>query len=80
MDNKNNNLSQRDMIKELYTTLLGVKGTAEKGLVGDVKDAFDEIGKLRHKHNKLSRNFWILVGILSGSGIIGANFSGLIGG
>lgn len=78
--NNNDKLSQRDMIQALYTTLLGVKGTAEKGLVGDVKDAFKEIKELRDKHNGLSRRVWILICILSGSGILGANLSGLIGG
>ncbi len=80
MANNNEKLSQKKMILELYTTLLGVKGTAEKGLVGDVKEAFDEIKKLNNKHNKLSLRFWILVGVLSGSGILGANQVGLLGG
>ncbi len=75
-----NGLTQKKMVQELYTTLLGVPGTEEKGLVRDVKDSFKEIQKVNRKHDKLSRNFWILVGILSGSGILGANLSGLIGG
>lgn len=79
-NDKNNKLSQKKMIWELYTTLLGVKGTAEKGLVGDVHDLAIEIKELRAKHNGLSRRVWILIGILSGSGILGANLSGLLGG
>ena len=80
MTSNNGKLTQGKMIQELYTTLLGVKGTDEKGLVGDVKEAFKEIKSLRTSQNKLSRNLWILVGILSGSGIIGANITGVIGG
>ena len=80
MTNNNEKLTQRVMIEKLYTTLLGVKGTAEKGLVGDVHDLATEIKKLNDKHNGLSRRVWILIGALVGSGAIGANLSGLIGG
>lgn len=79
MDN-NDKLSQRDKIQALYTAIVGIPNTDEKGLVGDVKDALDKLTKLEYKYNKLNRNFWILVGILSGSGILGANLSGLLGG
>ena len=80
MTSNNGKLTQEKMIQELYTTLLGVKGTDEKGLVGDVKEAFKEIKSLRTSQNKLSRNPWILIAALSGSGIIGANITGVIGG
>ena len=68
-----NGMTTKKMVLQIFTTVLGVPGTEEKGLVGEVKD-------LRTKHNKLNRNFLILVGILSGSGLLGANLIGVIGG
>lgn len=49
---------------ELKTVLLGIPGTADKGLVGKVNDVV-------RGHRKLSKNFWILVGTLIGTGILG---------
>lgn len=50
-----------DKIVELTAILLGARG--DNGLIGDVK-------RLASSHYKLRRNFWFLVGILAGSGVI----------
>ena len=63
----------KDDQTEIKTVLLGVPNTDDRGLVGDVK-------ALAEGHGKLKRNFWTLVGILIGSGIIGSGIYGLFGG
>jgi len=60
--------TQRDMIKETYKTMIVLStvllGAADKpGLV-------DEVKTLNNRHRKLSRNFWILVSFLTGSGLL----------
>lgn len=77
MVENNEKLSQAKMIEKLYTTLLGIPGTADQGFIGDVKDAIKD---LRVKHNRLSRRVWILIIALSGSGILGADQLGLLSG
>ena len=52
-----------DKVIELTVILLGSRG--DNGLIGDVK-------RLSSNHSKLRRNFWLLVGVLIGSGIISA--------
>ena len=55
-----------DMILKLYTEIVGLDGNP--GLAETVR-------QLACRHNKLSRNFWMLVGILTGSGVIGAGIN-----
>lgn len=62
-----------DLIKETHQALLGIKGTEDKGLVGDFKN-------LSKSHYNLRRNFWYLVGVLTGLGIIGGGLYGLFNG
>ncbi len=62
--------------KELKTCLLGAGG-ADTGLVGEVKNIKLNHQALERKHYKLSKTFWIVVGILVGSGVISAGASGL---
>jgi len=76
----NGKMTQGEMIKQIYTVLLGVPNTEDKGLVGGVKDVMVDLQDLRSRHNTLNRKFWALVAGLVGSGIIGANFSGILGG
>ncbi len=80
---KNNEITQKKMIQTLYTTLLGVPGTADQGFIGDVKDAIkglrDSDEKLWKKHNGLSRRVWILIIALAASGV-GVNQLGLLPG
>ena len=58
------------VLNTLHTVILGVPGTEEKGLVGDVKEIKDSVAGLSKSHGKLKRNFYILVGMLIGSGVI----------
>ena len=65
---------QREIIREqtvLHTVLLGANGA--EGLVEEVKSIAKGYGKLK-------RNFWTLVGILVGSGVIGGSVAGLLSG
>lgn len=60
-----------DKVGELTAILLGARG--DNGLIGDVK-------RLSTSHYKLRQHFWVLVGILVGSGIIGGGLYGLFNG
>ncbi len=65
---------QKEIMKEqtvLHTVLLGANGA--EGLVEEVKSIAKGYGKLK-------RNFWMLVGILVGSGVIGGSVAGLLSG
>jgi len=53
------------------TVLLGANG--KKGLVDVVQD-------LAKGHGNLKRNFWILVGVLVGSGVVGSGIYGVLNG
>ena len=57
-------------IQEIATVLLGVPDSDDKGLVGKVNESCE-------KQEKLSRNFWILVSTLVGSGVIGGSIWGV---
>lgn len=66
--------SQNDIKQEqtvMHTVLLGADGA--EGLVEEVKS-------LAKGHGKLKRNFWILVGTLVGSGVVGGGIAGLMSG
>ena len=66
--------SQNDIKREqtvIHTVLLGANGA--EGLVEEVKSIAKGYGKLK-------RNFWMLVGILVGSGVIGGSVFGLLSG
>ena len=58
-------------IIRIETVLLGVPGTQNGGLVGQVK----EHGKVL---SVLKRHFWILVAFLAGSGVLGVGIYGLV--
>ncbi len=65
---------QKEIMKEqtvLHTVLLGANGA--EGLVEEVKSIAKGYGKLK-------RNFWMLVGVLVGSGVIGGSVVGLLSG
>ena len=53
----------KDDQTEIKTVLLGVPNTDDTGLVGEVKE-------LARGHGRLKKNFWILVGLLIGAGVI----------
>ncbi len=72
--------TQKQMIQEIHdatiqlkTILLGIPGTENGGLVAEVKE-------LSGSHYKLKKGFWILIGILIGSGILGAGVYNILGG
>ena len=86
MVNKNQ-LTQRQLIEkthdtvvELKTVLLGVPGTADKGVVGEIKQIKLNANSLNNRHNKLSRTVYILIGVLIGSGILGGGIYTLLNG
>ena len=65
---------QKEIMREqtvLHTVLLGANGA--EGLV-------EEVRSIAKGYGKLKRNFWTLVGILIGSGIIGGSVFGLMSG
>lgn len=72
--------SQKEMIQEIHEAIVeirvyifGVRGTKNHGLAGN----FEEV---RKSHFKLKRNFWILIGVLAGSGVIGTSIWQALGG
>jgi len=60
-----------DKVLKLSTVLLGTNG--DNGLVGEFR-------RVAQSHFTLKRNFWILVGILTGSGILGTGLWSIFGG
>ena len=55
-----------DKVNRIYTAFFGEPGTEDKGMMG-------EFQSVRDSHYKLKRQFWILIGILVGSGILGGS-------
>ena len=78
MTPKNGDLTQKQMISEVHIVLLGVKGTDDKGLVGDVHDIKEALRDLASSHNHLKRCFWVLVSFLIGSGVIAGSIVGAL--
>ena len=62
-----------DTVERLETLLIGIPNTDDRGLVGEVKKINGNIITLFERHNKLNRNFWILVSSLAGSGVLGGS-------
>ena len=60
-----------DTVIKLNTVLLGSNGRS--GLV-------DEVKAIAVSHYSLKRNFWTLIGVLVGSGIIGSGIYTLLNG
>lgn len=61
----------RERLVRLETVLTGIPGTDDKGLVGKVNDNCDDLDATRKKVGRLEVRFWLLVGLLSGSGLLG---------
>ncbi|MBU1307865.1 MAG: hypothetical protein KKF33_20365 [Alphaproteobacteria bacterium] len=68
----------RDIARDLKVVLVGMNG--DEGLCGRVDTVIKSVGDLASSHGKLKRNFWLLVGILGGSGVIGGAIGVLNGG
>jgi len=64
-----------------------IKGTNGTGGIASHVDEHDHelehvhgrIDESDQRHNKLSKNFWMLVGVLVGSGVIGGSIWGALG-
>lgn len=61
----------RERMVRMETLLIGVPNTDDKGLVGKVNDNCDELDATRKKVSRLEIKFWLLVGLLAGTGILG---------
>lgn len=59
-------------LNQLEYLLVGVKGTRENGLVGDVKE-------LKHGLATLKLSYYLLVGVLAGSGVLVVGALGILG-
>jgi|TARA_Y100000310_G_scaffold2292_1_gene2870 hypothetical protein len=69
---------ERQLLNETHDTVIrigsivyGTPGTADEGMVGEMKG-------LRNSHFKLRRHFWTLVGVLVGSGVLGGSAAALL--
>jgi|TARA_R100001530_G_C4284671_1_gene146507 hypothetical protein len=62
-------METHDAVQTIRAVLLGANG--DNGLVGDVK-------RLANSHYKLKQQFWVLVGLLVGSGILAGGISVLL--
>lgn len=78
MNNKELLEKTHDTVIELKTILVGMPDSEDKGLVGELKDLKTDVKELNCRHRRLSRNFWILIGILAGSGVLGSGLWGLL--
>lgn len=61
----------RERMVRIETLIIGVPNTADKGLVGKVNDNCDEMDATRKKVGRLEIKFWLLVGLLAGTGVLG---------
>lgn len=72
--------TQKQLIQEVHQGMYGVPGTDDRGLMGDMRDMRGRINGLGTSHGRLKRNFWILVGILTGLGVLGGSTYGWMNG
>lgn len=61
----------RERMVRVETLMVGVPGTSDRGLAGKVVDNCDNLDATRKKVGRLELKFWLLVGLLGGSGILG---------
>ncbi len=61
----------RERMVRMETVLIGVEGTDDKGLVGTVRGNTEDLNSTRKKVGRLELKFWLLVGLLGGTGILG---------
>ena len=54
----------------METVLIGISGTSDDGLVGKVAAGSQDRKKMWTKLNRIEVKFWVLVGLLVGSGIL----------
>jgi len=61
----------RERMVRIETVLTGVPGTNNKGLCGTVEKNEEDLDTNRKKVGRLEVRFWLLVGLLCGSGVLG---------
>ena len=61
----------RERMVRIETVLLGPPGSEDKGLVGAVNTNTGDLDSTRKKVGRLEVRFWLLVGLLCGSGLLG---------
>lgn len=61
----------RERMVKLETTLLGTPGTDDKGMCGQVVQNTKDLNYTRKKVGRLELKYWLLVGLLTGTGILG---------
>lgn len=71
-------IEARDDAREVKQAVVGIPGTEDTGLVGQVKAVCERQDTQEERHNKLSTRFWLLVGILSGTGVLSGGIWGLL--
>lgn len=61
----------RERMVRIETVLTGIPNSDDKGLVGTVNGNHDDIDATRKKVGRLEIRFWLLVGLLGGTGVLG---------
>lgn len=69
-----------EAVNTLTTVLLGVPGTDDTGLVGDVKSVKLNMKKQWESHSRLSMRVWILWGVVLALAVIASGIATLAGG
>jgi len=73
--------TQKQLAQETHQAVLGVEGTADKGLVGDVKDVVGILKTQNHRIRKLEIVVGSLIAALVSAGVLDAAiFNKVIGG
>ena len=71
--------SQKQMIQETHDSVIKLETTIPF-VIDEIKDVKVNVKNLSASHGKLKKNFWILVGVLVGSGVLGTGIYGLLNG
>ena len=75
--------AERELLQEArdaaLEALILIKGANGGGIVSHVSDHDDKIESLGTLVHQLRKNFWMLVGLLVGSGVIGGSLWGALG-
>ena len=69
--------TQKQMILETHDAVIRLE-TVLPYMAEDIKDNKENIENLSHSHGRLKKNFWLLVGLLVGSGVITGGVMGVL--
>ena len=72
-----NEKTQRQMIQETHDSMIRLE-TKLPFMSKDIEDNEEAISDLGKSHGRLKRNFWLLIGVLVGSGVIAGGVFGAI--